>query len=191
MFIIMELYVLKLSEALTDLQFDIFFRYSQEERKIKIKNCKVEKKRDILALSQIFAKACIKKTFGIDIKNQLIGYGEFEKPYLLGFPDIHFNISHSGDLLVCAVSTKPVGIDAEKIGEYSKKVIERICSSKELEKVLKSDDRNLEFCRLWTKKEAYLKLLGTGIQTLNLKDVKCDKVLSFNYGEYMISVAEE
>ena len=186
-----KIYALKLSEDLTDVQFNTFLGCSQEERKEKIKRCKVSKKRDIMAVSQIFAKACIKKTFGIDIKKQEIRYGEFEKPYLFGYPDIHFNISHSEELLVCAVSDKNVGIDAEKIGEYSKKLIERVCSEEELERVLKSDNVNYEFCKLWTKKEAYSKLLGTGIQDFKMKDIEYRNVFTYDYGEYIISVAKE
>ena len=43
------------------------------------------------------------------------GYNNYQKPYLKDYPDIHFNGSHSGEYLVCALSDVPVGIDIQKI----------------------------------------------------------------------------
>ena len=53
----------------------------------------------------------------IDISN--ISYGPHGKPEL---PDFYFNLSHSHDYVVCAVSDKPVGCDIEKIGKSRKNV---------------------------------------------------------------------
>ena len=44
-----------------------------------------------------------------------ICYGEFGKPELKGAKDFHFNISHSAHWVVCAVASKPVGVDIEKV----------------------------------------------------------------------------
>lgn len=35
------------------------------------------------------------------------------KPYLAKEPDIHFNLSHSGEWAVCAISSSPVGVDIQ------------------------------------------------------------------------------
>ena len=37
------------------------------------------------------------------------------KPYLLNNNNFHFNLSHSGDFAVCAISNKTIGIDIEKV----------------------------------------------------------------------------
>ena len=37
------------------------------------------------------------------------------KPYFPQYPGLHFNLSHSGPLTVCALSTLPVGVDIEQI----------------------------------------------------------------------------
>lgn len=183
-----EIYVLK-AEDLKPEQFDLFFKYSQEEHRQKIKNCMIEKKRNIEAMSQIFAKICVKKTFNIAIREQKISYGEFKKPYLFGHSDIHFNISHSEGLLVCAVYDKPIGVDVERVRSYPENLIKKVCSESELEFILKSGNINYEFCRLWTGKEACLKLQGRGFNNVRLKEISCENAVSYNFGEYIISAA--
>lgn len=89
---------------------------------------------------------------------------------------ICFNLSHSGNYVVCAVSEGPVGCDVEKIKEAPKQVAERAFSPEEnayLKQFL-GDAYNREFFRLWTKKESYLKMKGIGIrvplQTLEMTE---------------------
>ena len=42
-------------------------------------------------------------------------YGPYGKPFLRELPNIQFNISHTKGLVVCAIGTASLGIDAEKI----------------------------------------------------------------------------
>ncbi len=44
-------------------------------------------------------------------------YNEYGKPFAESFSDFHFNISHSGEWVVCATANSNVGIDIEKISE--------------------------------------------------------------------------
>lgn len=37
------------------------------------------------------------------------------KPFLPDLPDVHFSISHSGDIVMCIVEAHPCGCDVEKI----------------------------------------------------------------------------
>ena len=51
----------------------------------------------------------------ISENNFMIERGEFGKPYLRDFPELHFNVSHSGEKLLIAISfEQAVGIDIEK-----------------------------------------------------------------------------
>ncbi len=94
---------------------------------------------------------------------------EFGKPYFSDIPYIDFSISHSDNLVGCSVciskEQKPmIGIDLETV--YKKdpmKISERFFTQKEIELVSSSDNPKKEFTILWTKKEAYLKLLGKGL----------------------------
>ena len=71
-----------------------------------------------MLVGEILAKVVIKKTFGIDLTKQNFTYTEHGKPYLSDYSDVHFNISHSGEYVVCSVSDKPVGVDIQKISKY-------------------------------------------------------------------------
>ncbi len=86
------------------------------------------------------------------------------KPYLDG--EREFNISHSGDYVICAVGKNPVGADIEKIGRVKEAVFNRIASplEKEVAEKLSPSERDEYYCSVWTKKESLLKLTGEGIR---------------------------
>jgi 4'-phosphopantetheinyl transferase len=96
-------------------------------------------------------------------------YGPRGKPALRDYPDTHFNVSHSGDLVVCAVSSAPVGIDVEAFpapGRDFMKIAARCFDGEELSyiKARPSDaERASAFAEIWTKKEAYIKRDGRGL----------------------------
>ncbi len=89
---------------------------------------------------------------------------------------MYFNLSHSGDYVICAVSEKPVGCDIEKIKEAPTQVEKRAFSPEENAylKQFSGDAYNREFFRFWTKKESFLKMKGIGIrvplQTLEMTE---------------------
>ena len=43
------------------------------------------------------------------------GSGAGGKPCLPAFPEIHFSLSHSDEVVMCVVADRPVGCDVEKI----------------------------------------------------------------------------
>ncbi|MFN3361104.1 MAG: 4'-phosphopantetheinyl transferase family protein [Pseudanabaenaceae cyanobacterium] len=81
------------------------------------------------------------------------------KPVLVNFP-LHFNLAHSGDWLVVAVSDRsPVGVDLEKIRPRPyQQLIDRYFSSREGQWFSHQAAEEL-FYRAWVAKEAYAKLL--------------------------------
>lgn len=86
------------------------------------------------------------------------------KPVILGHEDIHFNISHCKKGVACAISDCPVGIDIECIRETVKESLaEYIFNDYELEMLHHSPTPSVVFTRLWTMKEAVVKLSGRGI----------------------------
>ena len=77
---------------------------------------------------------------------------QWGKPCLANRDDVHFSLSHSGTWAVCALSDTPVGVDIERPRNMDKVA--------KLFPDAKTDD---DILRLWTAKEAYLKLLGCGL----------------------------
>lgn len=106
----------------------------------------------------------------------VIEKGQHGKPYLAGFPDIHFNISHCDGLAVCAIYSRPVGIDVERVRPCQDGLLRRVLTEKERQQVLAADGEEEQercFVRFWTLKESYLKAVGCGI-TVPLTDVEFD-----------------
>ena len=94
-----------------------------------------------------------------------LDYGERDKPHLRHYPHVHFNLSHSGTIAICAVSSHPVGADVELM-HAADAGIARICfTEQEILWMNSQDDPARAFTRLWTRKESYIKRLGTGFYT--------------------------
>ena len=87
-----------------------------------------------------------------------------DKPYISG--QKHFNISHSGDFVVCAVCDDEVGVDVEKIERMSPRLMHRFLSDVEIcaLNALNEDDIPCYLCEKWVRKESYLKLTGSGLR---------------------------
>lgn len=99
-------------------------------------------------------------------------YGPHGKPYLPKYPDIHFNLSHCRQAVGCIIGNRPCGLDIERVRTQNTELTNYVMNMEEREKILHSPDPEIEFTRLWTQKEAVLKLHGTGI-TDNLQDTLC------------------
>lgn len=92
--------------------------------------------------------------------------GRYNKP-ILESGNLHFNISHTRDSFAFAVSEHSrVGIDLEKTDRKInfKSIAKRFFSRDENEFISEyANDSPERFFLLWTRKEALLKALGTGI----------------------------
>ena len=96
-------------------------------------------------------------------------YTSFGRPFLPG--KIDFNISHSGEYIVCALSNQcRVGIDIEKIRPVNLPDFHSQMTDAEWATVNKSADPLLAFYYYWTRKEAAIKAHGHGL-SLPLKEV--------------------
>jgi len=99
-------------------------------------------------------------------------YSEFGKPAIpmAQNPEaIAFNVSHSEDLWVLAVSrVQPLGIDVERIRSDfgGEEVAQANFAPGEFHELLSlpADIRPQAFFNCWTRKEAYVKALGAGLQ---------------------------
>jgi 4'-phosphopantetheinyl transferase len=88
-------------------------------------------------------------------------YNEHGTPYLENGP--YFSISHSQRGIAVAVSDMPIGIDIEAIRPINEGLILKTMNAEEQQRIFTSYDIEAEFIRLWTRKEAYVKMQGTGI----------------------------
>lgn len=101
---------------------------------------------------------------GIAPDDQVFAFTDAGKPYLPHIPELHFSLSHSGSWAACAVSDHPVGVDVE-LPRCSMAVAKRHFHPEELRALenLSQPEQADQLNRLWTGKEAFLKMLGCGI----------------------------
>jgi len=121
------------------------------------------------AIGRGLLRGLLARYLGVDPAALVFQQNAYGKP-LLGNPSlIEFNVSHSGETLLIAVSAeRPVGVDAERIDDAP-------ISGAEAERVLAPDERAYWgrlpagaradfFFQTWVRKEAALKALGVGLQ---------------------------
>ena len=111
----------------------------------------------------------LQKEYGI-IEKPVFEYGEHGKPFLVGYPHIHFNLSHCREAVICILSDQPVGIDIESIHTFKQPLVDYTMNEDEAHQIEQAVRPELEFIKLWTQKEAVLKLTGEGISR-DLKSV--------------------
>lgn len=90
-------------------------------------------------------------------------YNSHGKPSLAEHPDIHFSISHCKEAVGCITDCVPCGLDIERIRPFNESLARYTMNEKELEDILSDARPDVLFTALWTRKEALLKLRGTGI----------------------------
>ena len=101
----------------------------------------------------------------LGVNNMEFTYNEHGKPLLKHYPDIHFNLSHCKNGIAVVVDFSPVGIDIESFHRDNIALVNRTMNKAEAEWIRTSADPVETFTQFWTKKEAVLKLRGTGIST--------------------------
>lgn len=77
--------------------------------------------------------------------------------------NVKVSATHTGDIVICAVSEKEVGIDAQivKEGLAAERIAGRFFTEYEEEKVLKEGSE--AFYEIWCRKEAFSKVTGKGL----------------------------
>lgn len=113
-----------------------------------------------------------------------IDYLTNKKPYLSTNSSIYFNVSHSENFGLIAISNCPVGIDIEFINPtYNfESLLGSVFNTNEITFIKNAKDKKLAFFNLWTRKEAFVKAIGKGI------DNDFSKVPSLD-GEHLFNVS--
>ncbi|MBQ0084914.1 MAG: 4'-phosphopantetheinyl transferase superfamily protein [Prevotella sp.] len=141
--------------------------------------------------SYLILKEILTNFFDFNEKDHIhFNYGEYGKPYIIDGP--HFSISHCKEAIAVAVSNTPIGIDIESMRHISEGLIKKTMNNDEQKIIERSDNREEAFIKIWTKKEAVLKMYGTGINdniTNTLDRNAKIETISHNEKRYIYSVA--
>ncbi|WP_114820901.1 4'-phosphopantetheinyl transferase family protein [Chryseobacterium sp. KLBC 52] len=99
----------------------------------------------------------------LDIQDFKLICTQNNKPILTDH-NVHFNISHSGSLVVCCISKSVIGIDVEYIDHKINYMdFETQMTENELNRLHTSENTVKEFFTYWTEKEAVVKAHGKGL----------------------------
>lgn len=93
--------------------------------------------------------------------------GPYGKPET---PGVFWNLSHSGEYALLAVSDADVGADLERLRPAPMRAAGRVFALEELDWLAAGEDGDARFFTLWTLKEALLKAAGRGL-TQPLREV--------------------
>lgn len=135
-----------------------------EQRRVQALRFKHEQGRRESVAAYLLLKDALSKEFGID-GNPEFEYDAGGKPRLKDHSDIFFNLSHCREAAVCVVDTVPVGVDIETVRSFKDALARHVLSPEEYSVVAASFNPAVEFIKLWTQKEAVLKLTGEGIRS--------------------------
>ena len=167
-----------LNDDLAHFDFEAALPYLSAQRREQALQFKFELGRKTSAAVYLLLCKGLREEYGIT-EPPVFEFGEHGKPSIVGHPDIHFNMSHCREAVACAVGSRPVGIDVESVHRYSESLARYTMNDQELQLIAEAARPEVAFIRLWTMKEARLKLTGEGIND-HLKEVLADAD-AYNY----------
>ena len=160
-----DTYILKINRNIGRDDFNNLLYCVSEEKKERINRFYKYEDAQRTLLGDVLARYAICKRLGAKNVDLIFDTNEYGKPILQEPTGINFNISHSGDCVVCAVDNNAVGIDVETIKPIDLKIAERFFSKDEyLSLINRPEEAKLKyFYMLWTLKESYIKMEGKGL----------------------------
>lgn len=154
-----------------------FDHYLSQDELNRASHYKFNKHRNRFAATRNILRAILAKYLMPHPKDIQFLYNNHGKPYINN--KIHFNVSHSNEMALYAFTNiGPIGIDIEKIQPIANilEISKQYFSDNEILalKSLKLDEQLISFFNCWTRKEAFVKAVGTGLsQSLNEFSVTC------------------
>ncbi|MBL1224604.1 4'-phosphopantetheinyl transferase family protein [Enterococcus sp. BWR-S5] len=161
-----QLYTIDLKDFAATINYADYYPLLEQERLLRIQHLQFEKDRIVCAVSGLLLQYVARCCYQMNKKEAILINNAQGKPQFLDAP-FHFNISHSGDWLLCAWSDTPIGIDVEKteiIFDYLD-IAKHFFHPEEHRKIqdLRKHKQLPYFYKIWTAKESYVKYLGKGL----------------------------
>ena len=192
-----KLYYLPINTLINKLTFNKLLSFISIENKEQIKRYHFDIDKKLKLYSDVMVRIIVCQMFGLNNSEIVFEKEEHGKPYIKGVNNFHYNISHTRNAIVIAVSEFSVGVDIEKIKKTDLKIANRFFTINEREYINQNDqEKDKLFYEIWTKKEAYIKYIGKGLaMSLNSFDVLDSKIsnhiYTFEKDDYIISTCSE
>ena len=160
-----ELYAAQATKAYEMFYFDKVYPFLNTQRRNRIDSfLHVEDALRSLA-GEWLTRLVLSEKLHVNFSEIQIEHDKNRKPFYYPPSGIHFNISHSGDWSVCAVSELPVGIDIEMVQPIDLSIAKDCFTENEFDRMTGFADKTKQldyFYTIWTIKESYLKATGSG-----------------------------
>lgn len=150
------------ANALTKIEFEILLPLVSPEKQKRIEKFRFFRDAQNALLGDILARIEICNATGLSNQKLEFSTNNYGKPFLVNNPQIHYNISHAGHYVSCAIDDKAVGIDIEPIEPVDLKIAERFFAPDEAA-YIKNNHQLYRFFEVWTKKESRVKWEGKGL----------------------------
>ncbi len=180
-------------------EFDAAYFSMSEKRRKKCDGLRFRTDKDLCVAVDMLLRKVLGERLGIKPDDLVFDTDDKGKPYLVDGA-YQFNVSHSGTVAAAAINKeKSVGVDVERIKPVSSAVAGRVFSDDDIKFVFEQDtipagkitDREtlVRFFKVWTYKEAFVKMTGEGI-TDNLKNFSYEEKRCFSYvfDDYVLTV---
>lgn len=151
--------------------FDDMTQCSEQEVARLLPLVSAQRREQALRFTHLFGRYCCLKSYEMLLQLLASTYTLHSTPTFLyneyGAPSIkngpYFSISHCKSGIAVAVSKQPIGIDIETVRPLKVDLVKKTMNSLEQEVIFFDTQPDWAFTRLWTRKEAFLKMKGTGI----------------------------
>lgn len=160
-----QVYSLNMNCELNERQRELSLDILTPERKAKALRFRHFKDQNRSIATGLLEAYVFCKIIGVPSRTYVVEKGPEGKPYLRDYPDIHYNISHAGDWIVCGIGNRPLGIDVESTDKYTERVVTRFFQREEVQDILSEtnvETRKDMFTEYWVMKESFMKLSGGG-----------------------------
>lgn len=143
-----------------DLDLIKSYEYLPKSRKQKVDKFKFLKDKKLSSGAYLLLKKLLTEH---NITDPHFKFKKFGKAYISNYENIHFNLSHSGKIVACAISDREVGVDVEyNDSEIDLNIAKNYFYNTEYENIIKSPNPSDEFFSYWVLKESYMKYTGLG-----------------------------
>jgi 4'-phosphopantetheinyl transferase len=145
--------------------------YLPEDEGHRADRLRIEQKREQFVITRSLLRLLLSSNLGKEPRDIVFSYEKQGKPVVKDYINrvpIEFNISHSGDYALIAMTLEnKVGVDIEEVNpdiDY-KSLSNRFFSEKERNDLINLDEKQQcdAFYRIWARKESFIKATGQGI----------------------------
>jgi len=160
-----EIYATKIMGKIEKPIYDMLMAYLTYDKQEMVKRFHRPEDAQRMLVADILVRVIVCEKLGLKNKDLAFYKNEYGKPFLTNSDRFYFNVSHSGEWVICAAHNMPVGADIEIVQSIDYEIAKRFFSEHEYNDLMQKDalNRLSYFYDLWTLKESYIKAAGKGL----------------------------